>query len=634
MSSGKQRRTVKPASTGSNSADEAILEIDGRSVQCTRLNKLQYPVAHFTKAQVIDYYVRVAPFLVPHFRNRPVTLKRYPDGVTGEAFWEKDAPSFTPEWVERFPVPRRAGDGDIDYILINNAATLAWAANAAVLEFHPFLHRKPDIQHPTSIVFDLDPGQGATLLTCAQVAFLIRDVFQRLGLDLFAKVSGSKGLQLYLPLNMPVTYDVTQPFARSIAQSIEQQHPDVAVSEMAKTKRTGRVFIDWSQNADFKTTVGVYSLRAKSERPFVSMPVSWDELAHALKRKDSERLYFAPKEALERLQKIGDIFAPVLTLKQKLPPDVVAVIGRQTGRTGPNASQLREYAAKRDFAATAEPVPPLPRRSAQGSKRRFVIQKHAASHLHYDFRLEMHDVLKSWAVPKGVPYEPGIRRLASATEDHPVEYLDFEGIIPQGQYGGGTVMVWDIGTYEIVEGNYWKGYLHVSLAGSKLQGEWTLRRTPEKAANAWILERTGPAVKAVSPAQENESALTGRTMAEIAAAKDAEWQSNRPAVKHTRPDKAALAHAANQIDLTEFPAAEPEFVEPMQAKLVSELPAGAQWEYEAKFDGYRALVIRGKEVTILSRRNNSLTRDFPAIAAACEPLDPGTALDGEIVALD
>lgn len=217
----------------------------------------------------IDYYVRVAPFILPHLKDRPVTLKRYPDGVTGEAYWEKDVPSFTPEWVHTFPVPRHAGGPAINYLLIQNTATLAWAANAAALELHPFLHRAPEITRPTSVVFDLDPGEGADLRQCIRVALILKDVLEQLGLKLYPKVSGSKGLQVYLPLNTPITYDITQRFARAIAELIEKWEPALAVSEMPKEKRIGKVFIDWSQNVDYKTTVCVYSLRAKQQRPWI-----------------------------------------------------------------------------------------------------------------------------------------------------------------------------------------------------------------------------------------------------------------------------------------------------------------------------------------------------------------------------
>jgi bifunctional non-homologous end joining protein LigD len=506
--------------------DTVTLDFGDKSVTCTRLSKILYPKARFTKAEVIDYYVRIAPFLLPHLKDRPISLKRFPDGLTGEAYWEKDAPSFTPDWVRTVPVPRRAGGPDIHYIVIEDAATLAWTANTAALEIHPFLHRVPRIDEPTSIVFDLDPGPGADILTCTEVAFLLKGVVERLALELWAKVSGSKGLQLYLPLNTPIAYPVTQAFARTLAQLIEEQRPDIAISTMPKAARDGKVFIDWSQNADFKTTACVYSLRAKMDRPFISMPVSWDELHAAMRKKQRDALYFEPKQALGRLDKRGDLFAPLLTTKQRLPKDLLVGLQQQTKGIGTTNRQLREYDRKRDFGITAEP-PPAPPRSAQGSKRRFVVQKHAASHLHYDFRLEMHDTLKSWAVPKGVPFELGVRRLASATEDHPLDYLDFEGIIPKGQYGGGTVMVWDIGTYELIAGNYWKGILHLSLAGKKLKGEWTLRRDRDKGGNAWILQKTGASAKLISKTKDDQSVLTRRTMAQIAEAKDSTWQSNR-----------------------------------------------------------------------------------------------------------
>ncbi len=507
-----------------------MLDIEGHHVKCTRLSKVLYPQTRTTKADVIDYYVRMARFILPHFKNRPVTLKRYPDGVTGEAFWEKDAPSFTPQWVETYPVPRHAGGPDIRYILVQNTATLAWLANAATLELHPFLHCAPEITSPTAIVFDLDPGEGTDLLQCIEVAVQIRTVLDRLGLKLFPKVSGSKGLQLYVPLNRPSSYDITQPFARSIAQWIEREHPSLAVSEMPKAQRVGKVFIDWSQNAIHKTTVGVYSLQAKQQRPFVSMPVTWDELSEAQKRRKIDQLYFYPRAALARLEKTGDLFGDVLKLKQAVPQDLAAAIQGENKREGRAAQQLHEYTRKRKFSRTGEPAAAVAGPSAQGSRRRFVIQKHAASHLHYDFRLEMHGVLKSWAVPKGVPTELGVRRLASATEDHPLDYLEFEGVIPAGQYGGGTVMVWDIGTYEVIEGNYWKGNLHISLKGKKLKGEWSLSRDRAKAETAWMLEKVGQSARPVSARQDDASALTRRTMAQIAAARDATWHSNRTSI--------------------------------------------------------------------------------------------------------
>src|SRR6266513_136975 len=423
--------------------------------------KVLYPAGKFTKADVVDYYLGVARFLLPHFKDRPVKLKRYPDGVHGDAFYEKDAPGFTPEWVRTFPVPRREGGQDINYILINDVPTLTWAANMAALELHPFLHRVPKIDTPTHVVFDLDPGEGTNILYCARVAFLLRNVLTKLRLKSFAKVSGSKGIQVYVPLNTPITYAATQPFARAIAELLAREHVGLVVSDMAKNLRVGKVFIDWSQNADHKTTVGVYSLRAKRARPYVSMPVKWEELTTALKKADADLFEYEPEKALHRLKRVGDLFVPLRKLKQKLPKAVGSLSKERSRRKTPAA--LADYRAKRDFTRTGEPLPTSPRSSAQGSRRRFVVQKHAASHLHYDLRLEMHDVLKSWAVPKGLPVQEGEKRTAFETEDHPIDYLEFEGIIPEDQYGGGTVMVWDIGSYEVVEGNYWKSQFSIFL---------------------------------------------------------------------------------------------------------------------------------------------------------------------------
>src|SRR6184192_1292621 len=495
-------------------------------LQISNPDKVLYPAGKFTKADVVSYYKRVARFLLPHFRYRPVTLKRYPNGVFGETFYEKDAPGFTPRWVKTCPVPRREGGPDINYILINDVRTLKWAANMAALELHPFLHRVPRIERPTHIVFDIDPGEETNILQCAEVALLLRGVLTKLRLKSFAKVSGSKGIQLYVPLNTAITYDATQPFARAIAEVLEKEHPDKIVAEMAKNLRVGKVFIDWSQNADHKTTVGVYSLRAKRARPYVSMPVKWEELTTALKKVDADLFEYEPEEALHRLKRVGDVFAPLLKLKQTLPKEFASLSKERPRRKTPAA--LADYRTKRDFARTAEPVPALPRSSAQGSRRRFVVQKHAASHLHYDFRLEMHDVLKSWAVPKGVPLRHNETHSAFQTEDHPVGYLEFEGIIPRGEYGGGTVMVWDIGTYEVVEGNYWKGFLSLFLAGKKLKGEWTLQRIDsEEEKTRWLLRKTNGDAKAIAAKTADISALSGRSMEKIAGDKSAAWNSNR-----------------------------------------------------------------------------------------------------------
>ena len=328
------------------------LTVNGRKIPVTNLDKVLYPAAHFTKGQVIDYYIRVADFILPQLRDRPVTLKRFPDGVRGEFFYEKDAPKFTPDWIRTFPVPRRGrSHTDINYIVIDDLPTLVWLANLANLEIHPFLHRVPHLDRPTAIVFDFDPGEGANVLDCARVAFLVRDLLAELNLKSFPKVSGSKGLQLYVPLNVPsATYTVTQPFAKTLAELVAERHPDLVVATMAKAGRRGKVFIDWSQNSDFKTTVGVYSLRAKSAQPFVSMPVDWQELEDSVKADDADHLYFKPKAALQRLEKLGDIFKPVLSLRQKLPEEFLNQLRKTSANRQTRVPRsLEEYSAKTRF---------------------------------------------------------------------------------------------------------------------------------------------------------------------------------------------------------------------------------------------------------------------------------------------
>ncbi len=305
------------------------VDVNGRRLELSNLEKIFYPKVKFTKAQVIDYYARVASVLLPHLKNRPVSLKRYPDGVTRPYFFEKQAPSHRPKWIETTPV--ESEDRRIDYCMINDLAALVWASNLANLELHTFLHCAPKIEIPTMLGFDLDPGEGTDILLCAQVGLWIRDLLERLGIESFPKTSGSKGLQLYVPLNTPVSYDKTKAFAHALAELLESEHPDQIVSKMQKKLRVGKVFVDWSQNDEHKTTVTVYSLRAK-DRPTVSTPVSWEEVELALQQKDPNRLVFESDDVLERIEKNGDLFEPVLRLKQKLP-SLKALIGKLPSRS-------------------------------------------------------------------------------------------------------------------------------------------------------------------------------------------------------------------------------------------------------------------------------------------------------------
>ena len=295
------------------------LSVEGKRLEVSNLDKVLYPEAGFTKGQIIDYYIKISPALLPHLKDRPLTLKRYPNGVDKDFFYEKNCPSFRPKWVNTAAVVDRSQEKTIHYCMANDLPTLVWAANLADLELHTSLARYPKIQQPTMLVFDLDPGLPANIVDCAQVGLWLKEKLDELELESFAKTSGSKGLQIYIPLNTPTNYDATKTFAQSLAQMLEREHPELVVSKMAKALRRGKVFVDWSQNDDHKTTICVYSLRAK-DQPTVSTPVTWDEVAAALKKKDLDKLYFEHDDVLRRVEKHGDLFEPLLKLKQRLKP--------------------------------------------------------------------------------------------------------------------------------------------------------------------------------------------------------------------------------------------------------------------------------------------------------------------------
>ena len=297
---------------------DSSVEIQGRTLKLSNLEKVLYPAAAFTKKDIIDYYVRIAPALIPHLRGRALTRKRYPDGVEGEPFFEKNAPMHKPDWVKVTPIWSGRNRRTVNYILADDLPTLVWLANLAALELHPSLALAKDVTCPTEMVFDLDPGPPADIVQCCQVGLWLREVFEHFGLQSFPKTSGSKGLQIYVPLNTPTTYESTKMFSHALAQLMEHEHPGVVLSEMSRAARAGKVFVDWSQNDEHKTTVAVYSLRAR-EHPTVSTPVSWDEVERAFKKKDGKLLVFEAKQTIARFEKMGDLFEPVLELKQQLP---------------------------------------------------------------------------------------------------------------------------------------------------------------------------------------------------------------------------------------------------------------------------------------------------------------------------
>jgi bifunctional non-homologous end joining protein LigD len=430
-----------------------------------RPDRVLFPESGFTKADAVDYYRRVAKWLLPHLKNVPVSFKRFPDTVRGESFWEKDAPSFTPEWVKTFAVPRRSGESSIRYLVVNDVRTLKWVAEAGGIELHPFLHRTTKPERATSVVFDLDPGAGADLGDCCRVALLLREALLRIELESYAKVSGSKGLQVYVPLNGTLTHDVTLPFSRLVAEELARQHPKLVTAKMGKQFRARKVFIDWSQNADFKTTVAVYSLRAKSEQPFVSMPVTWEEVEEA----DVDALYFSPDDALRRLAKLGDLFAPVLHKKQTL-----------AGLEGVASAPARAPAADEEAAEVVVEGIRLPKRRSQSGRRLFVVVKMDGKD---ELWLDMHGKFRRWILQ---PDRFGTKNLiATPAQEFPIDDAYYRGVVPKEWRK--RVSIEDAGSYELIDGSYARKRFDFWFTGRVLTGAWTLEKTTGEEHRSWVL---------------------------------------------------------------------------------------------------------------------------------------------------
>jgi bifunctional non-homologous end joining protein LigD len=423
------------------------------------LTTVLYPNG-FTKADAVAYYKAVSKFILPHLRRRPVSFKRYVDTIRGDAFWEKDAPSFTPAWVKRFPVPRREGGPPIEYIVIDDVRTLTWVASVGGIELHPFLHVIPYIEVATQVVFDLDPGDGASLRDCARVALLLRDTLRGVELESFAKVSGSKGIQVHVPLNQPAgrgpTHEFTETFARLVADELARQHPKLIVSKMAKTLRHRKVFIDWSQNADYKTTVAVYSLRTRRDEPYVSMPVTWDELQRPRK------LEFTPDEALARLRKRGDLFAAVLKLRQKLPAQRMPA--QKQVKRQPRLPQAKT----------------LPKASSQSGRRLFLLTR---TEMGNELWLDMRGRFKRWILRPD--REGGEQLIAMPAGEFDIDRAYARAEVPKAWQG--RVSIEDSGAYEVIESSSQRQRFDLWFDGRVLSGEWTLEKIGGEKHRSWRL---------------------------------------------------------------------------------------------------------------------------------------------------
>ena len=588
------------------------LEVDGRLIKVTNLDKVLYPETGTTKGDVIAYYQVVAPYFVPHAAHRPATRKRWPNGVgTPEQpqtpFFHKNLdPKSTPDWVRTFTIEH--SEGDNVYPLIDDAATLVWLAQLAALELHvpQWTVLDGERQPPNRLVIDLDPGAGAGIEQCVEVAQLLREVLDQVGFASVPVTSGSKGIHLYAALGGEMTSDEVSAWAHELARTLEAMRPDLVVSDMNKKLREGRVLLDWSQNNAAKTTIAPYSLRGRAH-PTVAAPRTWDELGPGLRQLEFD-------EVLERLASMGDPFAaiesPPVELVETLPVELVETPDR-----------LTTYRSMRDPAKTPEPVPadrPEPRPLGNS----FVIQEHHARRLHYDFRLEHDGVLVSWAIPKGPPTDPAVNHLAVQTEDHPLEYGSFEGDIPRGEYGGGHVDIWDVGTFELAK---WRDGKEV-IATLTGRPEGGLGGVPRRFAllhtkmggdeKNWLIHLMAPADDKSSsrPAPSSSRRTPGSPSST------------------TTPTESSPAVERDETASAEAPTIAPMLATAGAAQDVQH----GDWVFEVKWDGYRALAtVNDGAVRLASRRGLDLTKDFPELAELARLIAPHDAvLDGEVVFLD
>ncbi len=613
-------------------------QVGQRTLSVSSLGKVLYPETGTTKADVMHYYLAVAEVLIPQVVRRPVTRKRWVDGVgtedtPGEVFFRKDLEDSAPDWI---PTGRiQHSERTNTYPLAEEPAVLAWFAQVAALELHTpqwRFGRNGQPRNPDRLVLDLDPGEGVGLAECAEVARWCREVLDGMGMESFPVTSGSQGIHLYAALDGQHNAKAISQVAHELARALEADHPDLVISTMKKADRGGKVFVDWSQNNGAKTTVSPYSLRGRS-RPWVAAPRTWAEL------EDPDLAQLELEQVLERVADGLDPIAPLgwtpdgdAGSEDVSDPDAPDAVTAQT------LDRLATYRSMRDPAKTAEPVPvepPAPRELADGELPSFVIQEHHARRLHWDFRLEHSGVLVSWAVPKGPPLDTDTNRLAVMTEDHPLEYGTFEGTIAQGEYGAGEVTIWDSGVYEREkwrEGKEVIGVLHGRPDGGLggVPRRYALINAPGMGGEKnWLLH-----LMKDQPEPDDgpsPSAMKGTSLRAQA-----------------RQQKMARPAAPPTFTLEDLPA-------PMlattgtPAQVQHTVGDGEDWAFEMKWDGYRVIagIGLGSEadgtVVLSSRNGQDLTDRIPALSGSGgltevltgEALELGGAVvDGELVALD
>lgn len=546
--------------------DHWWVEAAGERVRLSNLPKVFWPDEGYTKGDLLAYYWNAAPHLLPYLAGRPLTLKRMPNGIAGDHFYEKNAASHTPAWVPRCPVEDEESGKRIDYLSVADEASLLYVANLGAIEFHPLHSRCDTPELPDYLFFDLDPFPPITFGEVRAVAQHVRAALDALGLPSYPKTSGATGMQIYVGIERGPSYEQVRELVGRIGRMILKADPERVTMEWDVSKRSGKVFIDHNMNRRGANIAAVYSVRPEPGAT-VSMPVSWDEVDEGVEPGD-----FTIVNAHERIPEADALFRPVLEEPIDLRPalEAVGVPAEVAPPAEDTEARLAKYAAMRDFTKTSEP-PPAP---VAGNDHTFVIQKHDATRLHYDLRLERGGTMVSWAVPKGLPLVPNERRLAVHTEDHPISYNEFEGWIPEGEYGAGEVRIFDRGTYETLE--WTEGKVSFRLHGARHRGEYHLVKTDRD----WIVFL---AKGSTAPQPEPPPAFT-----------------------------------------------------PMLAELWPEPFDDDRWRFEPKLDGVRTLAyVWTHETKLVSRRGRDQTAQYPELASLARFVNAAQAvIDGEIVALD
>jgi bifunctional non-homologous end joining protein LigD len=539
-------------------------QVGKRKLEVSNLDKVLFPEDGITKAEIIEYYLKIAPTLLQHVKGRALTLIRFPDGIHGESFYQKNRPEWAPDWIEFVTLGKEEKK---DYIIATEPASLVWLANLAALELHQLHSRKPDFEHPDYMVFDLDPPEGYNFNDVVSIALELKQHIENFGYTTFVKTTGGKGLHICCPLEPRWDFHTVFEAAQKIAVPFVDAHAKDTTLHIKKEARKGRVLIDIFRIRSGQSIVSPYSLRGRVGAP-VSMPLSWDEIA-----KLKSPLEHNITNAVEKVVNDGDAWEGMDAYAVELHTHRKAKVSKEKklpdSRKRKTPEQLEDYSRKRDFTKTPEPIAKI----IAGPGTSFVVHRHHASHLHYDLRLEQDGVLKSWAVPRGLPPHPGVKRLAVQTEDHPMKYLTFDGAIPKGQYGAGEMWIYAIGKYQITKEK--KDGFYFRLSSREISGEYRIYKIKQK---EWLLERV-----------------------------------DAPQVNYLHDE-----------------------IEPMLSNAASRPPSGDEYVHEMKWDGIRALIaLEDGQLRIRTRNQNDITNKFPELLVAEKAFRATCGLfDAEIVCLD